>query len=247
VAEGQQALREGKPRLLRLGRFAGVSQGDDVVEYPMTCHSGGALEILIEPVLPAPRLIVVGETPVAATLAELARVMSYRMTLLDRASLLVGSLETNDAPGYVVVAAMGDDDETALAAALTAGVPYVALVASPRRATAVRETLAAMGVGRDDIARLKAPAGLDIGARTQQEIALSIMAEITQTQVTTAAAKDVVAEPAPAAEAIDPVCGMMVVIASAKHVSERDGQTWYFCCAGCRTRFETDPSQFTAA
>jgi xanthine dehydrogenase accessory factor len=183
VAEAHQALREGAPRLLRLGRFPGASEADGVVEYPMTCHSGGALEILIEPVLPMPRLVIVGETPVATTLVKLAGVMSYHVTAVADAPALTGALTPPDMPGFVIVASLGDDDETALAGALRAGVTYVALVASHRRAAVVRETLAAMDVSPEDIARLRAPAGLDIGARTQEEIALSIMAEITQLRV----------------------------------------------------------------
>jgi xanthine dehydrogenase accessory factor len=246
VAEAHQALREGAPRLLRLGRFPGASEADGVVEYPMTCHSGGALEILIEPVLPMPRLVIVGETPVATTLVKLAGVMSYHVTAVADAPALTGALTPPDRPGFVIVASLGDDDETALAGALRAGVTYVALVASHRRAAVVRETLAAMDVSPEDIARLRAPAGLDIGARTQEEIALSIMAEITQLRVS-APPVAVMPEPARPAEAIDPVCGMTVVITGTRHVTEHDGQTWYFCCAGCKTRFEADPAQFTAA
>src|SRR5215216_6018096 len=188
-SEARQALRDGTPRLLRLGQMPGTSHQvggrdrEDIVEYPMTCHSGGALEILIEPVLPAPRLFIVGETPIVETLTDLARMMGYRVSQFERASDLALRLGDSAAPVFVVVASMGVDDEEALATALRAGTPYtpyVALVASPKRAAVVRETLAAMGVSPPDLVRLKAPAGLDIGARTQEEIALSIIAEVTQ-------------------------------------------------------------------
>jgi xanthine dehydrogenase accessory factor len=249
AAEARQALREGTPRMVRLGHMPGTSPSDDVVEYPMTCHSGGALEILIEPVLPAPRLAIVGETPAAVALAELARVTGYRASWLDKAEALSEIVREPDAPAFVVVANMGDGDEEALAAALRAGVPYVALVASPKRAAAVRETLAAMDVNPEAIARLVAPAGLDIGARTQEEIALSIMAEIVERRAAVAAATPAMEpEPAPPAapEAIDPVCGMTVVIADARYQTEYDGKTWYFCSRGCQARFEADPARFAA-
>jgi xanthine dehydrogenase accessory factor len=146
---------------------------------------------------------------------------------------------------------MGVDDEEALATALGSSIPYVALVASPKRAAAVRETLAAMGVAADAAGRLKAPAGLDIGARTQEEIALSIMAEISSVRAVMAPGSADVAiaeEPgdAPAPEAIDPICGMTVAIAGARHTSEYDGQIWYFCCPGCKRRFDADPAQYAA-
>jgi xanthine dehydrogenase accessory factor len=261
TAEARQALAAGKPRLIRLGRMPGGDR-DDVVEYPMTCHSGGALEILIEPIVPAPRLAIVGETPVAETLAALARVMGYRVECHGHASELAAILQatvspttppphlpTTLHPTFVVVASMGVDDEEGLAAALRAAVPYVALVASPKRGAAVRETLAAMGVPADALARLRAPAGLDIGARTQEEIALSILAEIAQTRAALAPGIPVeteAAQVAPALEAIDPVCGMTVTIAGARHQTEYAGKTWYFCCGGCKARFEADPEQYAA-
>jgi xanthine dehydrogenase accessory factor len=260
TGEARQALRDGTPRLLRLGKMPGVSsQGDGkdreaIVEYPMTCHSGGALEILIEPVLPAPRLFIVGETPIVTTLIELARVMGYRVNQLERAADLALRLGTTETPVFVVVASMGVDDEEALAAALRADASYVALVASPKRAAVVRDTLAAMGVSPEDLLRLKAPAGLDIGARTQEEIALSIMAEIAQVRsaMTPGTSAGISApDPDPVAalelEAIDPVCGMTVTIADARHQTEYDGKIWYFCCGGCKARFEADPLPYLPA
>jgi xanthine dehydrogenase accessory factor len=257
-SEARQALRDGTPRLLRLGQMPGASgqvggqDQEDIVEYPMTCHSGGALEILIEPVLPAPRLFIVGETPIVETLADLARVMGYRVNQFECAADLALRLDDSEAPVFVVVASMGVDDEDGLAAALRAGIPYVALVASPKRAAVVRETLAAMGVSPHDLVRLKAPAGLDIGARTQEEIALSIMAEIAQmrsgmTPGTTEGASDPDPVAALALEAIDPVCGMTVTIAGARHQTAYDGKIWYFCCSGCKARFEADPMPYLPA
>jgi xanthine dehydrogenase accessory factor len=219
-----------------------------IVEYPMTCHSGGALEILIEPVLPAPRLFIVGETPIVETLVDLTRVMGYRVNQFEHAADLALQIDDAEAPVFVVVASMGVDDEEALAAALRARTAYVALVASPKRAAVVRETLTAMGVSPDDLVRLKAPAGLDIGARTQEEIALSIIAEITQVRsAMTPGRTERASTPGPdpvtalKLEAIDPVCGMTVIIAGARHQTDYDGKIWYFCCGGCKARFEADP------
>ena len=258
TGEARQALRDGTPRLLRLGQMPGASrqgEGKDreaIVEYPMTCHSGGALEILIEPVLPAPRLFIVGEAPIVTTLIELARVMGYRVNQFERAADLALRLGATEAPVFVVVASMGVDDEEALAAALRAGISYVALVASPKRAAVVRETLAAMGMSPDDLVRLKAPAGLDIGARTQEEIALSIMAEIAQVRSEMPPGTSTgISVPDPVAalqlEAIDPVCGMTVTIAGARHQTAYDGKIWYFCCGGCKARFEADPLPYVSA
>jgi xanthine dehydrogenase accessory factor len=258
TGEARQALRDGTPRLLRLGKMpgAGSSGGDQdreaIVEYPMTCHSGGALEILIEPVLPAPRLFIVGETPIVTTLIELARVMGYRVNQFEHAADLALRLGASESPVFVVVASMGVDDEEALAAALRAGTRYVALVASPKRAAVVRETLAAMGVSPHDLVRLKAPAGLDIGAQTQEEIALSIMAEVVQMRsAMSPGTAEGTSAPQPVSalelEAIDPVCGMTVAIAGARHQTEYGGKNWYFCCGGCKARFEADPLPYLVA
>jgi xanthine dehydrogenase accessory factor len=251
VSEAQQALRQGAPRLLRLGRMPGASEQENVSEYPMTCHSGGALEILIEPVLPAARLAIVGETPVAATLAALANVLGYQVSHVAHAPDLTETLQQPGPPPFAVVASMGVDDEEALAAALHAGSLYVALVASPKRAAVVRETLVAMGVSADALDRLKSPAGLDIGAETQEEIALSIMTEIAMTRSAMTQSIEPAtieaAETGVALEAIDPICNMTVTIAGARHTSEYGGKTWYFCCAGCKRQFEADPAQYAAA
>lgn len=254
-AEALRVIAAGRPLLLRLGQMPGGGDEDDVATYPMTCHSGGALEILIEPVLPAPRLTIVGQTPVAQTLAQLADVLGYRIERHDEGAALAEALATDVAPAFVVVAAMGDDEE-AMLAALRAGAPYVALVASAKRASAVRETLLASGLAPNALSPLHSPAGLDIGAHTPEEIALSIMAEIVQQRAALAhrerdaeqpADPPLPAESARAGEALDPICGMTVSIAGARHVSAYDGKSWYFCGAGCKARFDVDPPRFAVA
>ncbi len=221
--EAARALADGTPRLVRLSPAPAQEEG--IVSYPMTCHSGGTLEIYLEPVLPAPELVILGESPVADALAALAAPLGYRV----RTSL--EDITTTDA--WVVAAAMSsDEDHPTVRAALERGVQYVAMVASRRRAEALLDELRADGMAEDTIERLKAPAGLDIGAATGPEIALSIMAEIVQRRRSRRPA----ALAAPRT-ATDPTCGMQVDIASAKWTTERDGQMYYFCAPGCRKAF----------
>jgi xanthine dehydrogenase accessory factor len=165
-----RALETGEPLLLRIVPGSDeepASEGTVTVSNP--CLSGGALEIFLEPRLPAALLSVVGDTPIAAAVANLA----------ERLGFEVGrALHDPEEDAAVVVASHGRDEEVALERALTAGTPYVGLVASPARGAAVTEELRSRGVPPGQLARLRTPAGLDIGARGPEEIALSILAEI---------------------------------------------------------------------
>jgi xanthine dehydrogenase accessory factor len=223
--EAAVALAEGAPRLVRLS--PSPRDEDGIVNYPMTCHSGGTLEIYLEPVLPAPELVILGESPVAEVLAALAEPLGFGVR---------DSLEAiTSADVWVVAAGMSSDqDHPLVREALQHGAPYVAMVASRRRAEVLVDELRADGVAEEAIARLKAPAGLDLGAANPAEIALSILAEIVQLR----RARLKPTAPAPVrTTAIDPICGMQVDVATAKWTTETDGQTYYFCAPGCRRAF----------
>jgi xanthine dehydrogenase accessory factor len=215
-----RALETGEAVLLRLLPGAGPEEAvdDGVVVAHNPCLSGGSLEIFLEPQLAAPRIVIAGDTPIARALEQVARAAGYDV-------LRGGEATAQDAA--LVVASHGDDEEEALARALAAGVSYVGLVASPKRGRAVRDALDV-----DDALRavLHTPAGLDIGARTPADVAISILAEIV--------AERTVAAPAPAPRsAIDPVCGMEVAVTASTTRLELDGETAYFCCEGCRTAY----------
>src|SRR3954452_1418127 len=199
-----------------------AEEGAVTVENP--CLSGGALEIFLEPRLPAPRVTVLGDTPIAHALVSLGERLGYD----------AGTDQLDDDLA-VVVASHGRDEEDALERALRAGVPYVGLVASRRRGAAVLEELRARGpLSEEDVTRIRTPAGLDIGAQTAEEIALSILAEI----VAVRRAHHTV--PGAPGTAIDPVCGMEVAAAEPAPQVERDGRIVWFCSEGCRERFEAD-------
>ena len=279
VRESLHAMADGQPRLLRLSKDAPAEgrRGDGVIELVMTCHSGGTLEIYVEPHLPAPLLWVAGTTPIAGALVTLGSALGWRVTLFDPFASAEDfpaadevSQETvltrvePDASPYVVVATQGQWDEEALAAALRRNASYVGLVASPTRANVVRQWLRdETGLAEDRLAALRAPAGLDLGAETAEEIALSILAELVQVRRGRA---DFVAAPGPATLSgdqplivppiepivddlvlVDPVCGMSVDRARARHLAEHDGTVYAFCSIGCRTRFIKEPSVYLAA
>jgi xanthine dehydrogenase accessory factor len=237
---GLRVLRENEPLLLRIvpGDVpAGADPGAVTVANP--CLSGGSMEIFLEPRLPAPRVLVVGDTPIARALAELGGPLGFAVELTDGAS----APEPEDAA--LVVASHGRGEEPALTGALRSGVPYVGLVASRTRGRAV---LASLDVPEELRARVHSPAGLDLGGRTAPEIALSILAQLVGERRSATA---VPAAPPEPASAVDPVCGMTVAAlpASVQLVidSETEGGTRWFCCTGCRDAYAADPARYAAA
>ena len=239
-----RVLETGEPLLLRIvpdgDEDAAASDGALVVRND--CLSGGALEIFLEPRLPAPRIVVVGETPIGLALASVGERVGYEVVVGP------GQPDSTDELA-LVVASHGREEEGALRTALENGVPYVGLVASRRRADAVRQTLLSEGVPADRVAALHSPAGLDIGARTPEEIALTILAEIISvrhaqpdSRLTTHDSR-VTSHRSPVTS-IDPVCGMTVAILADTPLVEHDGRRFYFCCDGCRSAFEREPARY---
>jgi len=254
VREALQALRDGRPRLIGLygegGRTPGRTEG--MLEFGMTCHSGGTLEIYVEPYLPKPLLVLVGHGPVVETLATLGRAADFAVSAItpDALPAEVERLQLWSRAS-VVVATHADSDEEVLERVLKTDAGYVSLVASRRRTGVILETLKARGVAPDRLGRLKAPAGLDIGAVTPQEIAVSILAEIIQQRrsgkTSAAAEAEQPAAPMLRIESKDPICGMIVDNVTAKFRSEFSGQTVYFCCRHCKEMFDQDPVRYSAA
>ncbi len=242
--EALAAMRDGQPRLLGLYGEGGQAPGrtEGVIAHPMTCHSGGTLEIYVEPFLPKPLLVLIGHGPILESLATLAPDYAIVSVDLDTMRERLAPLALT-ARASVVVATHGDGDEAALEWALASDAGYVSLVASRPRAAVIVERLRRRGVGVERLGRLHAPAGLDIGATTPEEIAVSILAEIIQQR---RSPKPVEVRAAPA-DATDPICGMLVEVATARHRSELDGRPVYFCCLGCKERFDREPERYRAA
>jgi xanthine dehydrogenase accessory factor len=217
-----RVLETGEPVLLRIlpGEQDGPTDEEGAVVVANPCLSGGALELFLQPRLPAPRVAVAGESPVARALVALAGVAGF--------SARLGAVAE---PGdfAAVVASLGHEDEAAVRRALEVGAAYVGLVASERRGRAVLGTLRAEGLAEEDVARVRTPAGLELGARTHEEIAVSILAELVAARRAPAVPSAGAAVPPPR-EALDPICGMTVVVGP--QTVTADGQA--FCCEGCR-------------
>jgi xanthine dehydrogenase accessory factor len=253
LREALAALADGQPRLIGLtGQGTpGPGRAEGMIAYPMTCHSGGTLEIYVEPHLPKPPLLLVGHGPVVEALAALSGAAGHSVAIVPGAAAGAGLAAASPTRRTsVVVATHGDADEEALAHALASDAGYVSLVASRRRAAEVLDRLRRRGLPAERLGRLRAPAGLDIGAVSPEEIAVSILAEIVQHQRgDKPAPADVAVAGAPAAPgpARDPVCGMSVDIAAARHRSEAGDRVVYFCCGGCKDAFDRDPARYRIA
>lgn len=264
--EAQRALAEGRPRLISLSPDPSQDRRPGVVVHPMTCHSGGTVDIYLEPVRPAPRLLVFGLSPTAQALCALGKAMGYAVDVVDpeaeraafpAADRVLAELPASDpltspraraADVFGVVATMGQRDDEAIEAALALEPAYLGVVASRRRFSEIHDAVAGHGLSPDALARVRNPAGLDIGARLPEEIALSVLAEIVQVRRAAEKLPARAAQPAAAAEetALDPICGMTVVVAKARHVAEHGGRTFYFCNARCRERFLATPERWIA-
>lgn len=245
IREARRVIAEGVPRLLLLGppgQFAGpVPEG--MIVTPISCQSEGSLEVYIEPAMPAPHLVVVGGSPMAQTLAEQARALGWRADLVpgdefSAAQAGVGSM--------VVVATQGHNDEDALAEAVAARPAYLGMVGSELRGAAVLGYLADRGLPKDQLDRVRVPAGLDLGPTSHREIAVSILAELVQLRASGelppgGPAATAVSSPA---EAVDPVCGMTVTVGPSALTAEHDGSTYYFCSNPCRRHFQNHPAGY---
>jgi xanthine dehydrogenase accessory factor len=258
IREAKQVIADGEARLVLLGspdQFgAAIPEGMTVV--PISCQSEGALEIYIEPVFPVPHLVVVGKSPMASTLADLGRALGWSTEVLGTQDFGPGHA---DERSMVVVATQGHGDEDMIERAVALRPAYLGLVASRKRAEAVLGYLAERGVPKDQLDRVHAPAGLDLGRTSHEEMAVAILAELVQLRASGALGRIPAPRPelkpghrmelrlAESAEAVDPVCGMTVTTDASALQLTHDRVTYYFCCAGCRRTFADNPDAYIKA
>jgi xanthine dehydrogenase accessory factor len=259
IKEALKALKDGRPRLIHISPTLAGEEG--IVAYNMSCHSGGTLDVYIEPVLPKPHVLILGRSPVGQSLARLAKVIHYTVSVaapeasreqFPEVDRVQADLELKDlkvsAQTFIVVSTQGECDEEALENALRTDAAYVAFVASKKKAAKVLEYLGGRGVSAERLKQVKAPAGMDIGASSPEEIAVSIVAQIVQLNRARLVKREKPAIPAmEEQQAKDPICGMTVEVSAAKYKSQYDGKDFYFCCAGCKQKFDKQPDLFSAA
>jgi len=291
VREAIAAIESGESTLIGLVPDPADIERTGLKAFPMTCHSGGTLELFVEPVVPGPELVVVGDSPVARAVARLGGDVFSAVTVVadadsDREDVLVGdTVPVSDTAGvaetvvgatYVVVASMGEYDELGVATGLRAGAEYVGLVASDRRRDDVAATVAEQldADPGDVVGAVTTPAGLDINARSPEEIAVSVLAELVALRrdaddpirietrdatagpwnavhpgdsdaATTPATDSTGGAPDDAATVVDPVCGMDVTVDDETPTVEHGGDTYHFCGQGCADAFAAEPGRYT--
>jgi len=257
VKEALQALADGKPRLIRISPSSSPEIG--IVNYDMTCHSGGTVDLFIEPVLPKLQLVILGRSPFARSLAKLGKIMNFAVCvaaadaqreIFPDADMLEANLDLSQIKitpqTFIVVSTQGEDDEDALEKAVTAGARYTAFVASRVKSQKVFEYLRERGIAEEKLTEVRVPAGLDIHAASPEEIAVSILAEIIQVKGSrTVAPAAKMTLPPLRQEARDPVCGMMVDVDGVKYKSDFRGSSFYFCCLRCKQTFDQQPEKYS--
>lgn len=284
--EAGKALESGEPQLVLLGspEELAARANDAITLVKMTCQSEGAIELFIEPMLPKPHLVIIGRTPLVGTLATLAGTLGWRTVIVDdkgdagahpQADRVVTTLDLAAAGvtegSFIVVATQGQYDELAVDKALETKAAYIGLIASRKRAQSVLDWLKDVEYSPETLARVKAPAGLNLGHLRHDEIAVGVLAELVQFHAANRTAVAAmhgeatrspetlpVIQPAAAAgevageavatpgEAVDPICEMLVDVATARFTSQYEGQTYYFCCPACKKKFEAEPAAYLA-
>ena len=258
VKEAREAIRENRSRLVRIDPDEGNSEDSSHKTYRMTCHSGGTMELFIEPITPNPQLIIVGKSNIARALSKLAIATNLRVHVLsndvhkgmfpgvnnihDRVDFSKINIDKNT---FIVVSTQGEDDEESIRKALETNCNYVGFISSLRKSVKIKEYLEQTELSTNRINELKIPVGMDINAKLPEEIAISILAEIVQ--LFRDPNRKAVQEPDTVINDdtyINPVCRVAVSKKDAKHVLEYGAHTVYFCCDGCKVSFDTEPEKY---
>ena len=241
IREALRALERREPRLLVLGvsdQFGDLPQS--LTAIAISCQSNGALQIFIEPVVPVPELVVVGRSPMAQTLCKLADALGWDTHLIDGPDFSSSAVSSRS---LVVVATQGHGDEGVIEDALAATPAYLGVIGSSQRGEALLGYLADRHISQDLLGLIRVPAGLDLGRVSHREVAVAVLAELVKLRQTLRPIPTEVDSAASATEAVDPICGMKVKADNANHPFEVDGEIFYFCCLGCRSRYEDDVAE----
>lgn len=259
LKEALLAIQQGKPRLVNISPGAENDPSrKGVVTYNMTCQSGGSVDVYIEPVLPKPHILIMGRSHISMALCKLSKATGYQVSVVaygadkitfPEAERVIDAVTLDEkliTPNtYIIVCTQGEGDDVALKNAIESGATYVSFVSSMRKANSIYNVLKKQGVKVEDLMRVKTPAGLNINAKLPEEVAISILAEIiSKLREEKNQQSEGVSQLNMAEYFINPVCNIPVQKSTAKHVINRKGVDYYFCCDGCRDTFVAQPEKY---
>lgn len=272
VKEALAVINSKRFRRVRISPEGGTRETATYKEYVMSCQSKGTVEIMIEPVIPQPEIVIVGKSNIARKLVQMASAADFRVTVMaadaDRQTFpmayqVLGQVDFGTIRSihntHIVVTTQGEDDELSVKKALQTSIAYVGFVASARKSEDIKTYLRGEGISEERIGQLRSPVGYDINAKLASEVAISILAEIidffrnrktedsccgsTVAKTTSTSAKDQFAED----YYINPVCQVPVSKKNPKHIVDYQGEKVYFCCDGCKVSFEKEPAKYLEA
>ena len=275
IKEAIEVIKNKRYKRVRISPEGGTKETENFKAYVMSCQSRGTVEVLIEPVIPQPELIIIGKSNIARKLAVVASAADFRVTIMANdsdahmfptANNIINSIDfesqkvlTNT---YIIVTTQGEDDELSVKKALKTNARYVGFVASAKKAEDIKAYLKQHDISEARISQLHSPVGLDINAKLASEVAISILAQIIDDfrngNASEGFNKKVSSEeettPLQNAEAdkfaedyyINPVCGVPVSKKNPKHIIDYKDEKVYFCCDGCKLSFEKNPEQYMA-
>ena len=262
IKESLASIKDGQPRLVRIAPSGDYEVSSGVTYYKMTCQSGGSVDVYIEPIMPAKNLIILGRSHIAQALCRIANASGYdvhvvsnlaEVEMFPKADHIFKfseyQFDTKSRNSPIVVCTQGEEDDTMLEAAVKAKPKYLAFVASRKKANSIFMRLKKRDVSFDKLKGIKTPAGIDINAKTPEEVAISILAEIINNSRAEykegPIPKNEVGQGEPNDDLyINPVCKIPIQKSTAKHVLQHEGESVYFCCDGCKRSFEKDPETY---
>lgn len=271
IKEAIDVIKTKRYRRVRISPEGGTRETTNYKEYVMSCQSKGTLEVMIEPVIPQPELIVVGKSNIARRLVQMAATADFKVSVMavdadthtfPTANAVFDTVDfsafKNLSNTYIIVTTQGENDELSVKKALKTSCKYVGFVASVKKAEEIKIYLSQAMISTDRIAQLRSPVGFDINAKLASEVAISILAEVIDHFRNENAAenmpvretREAVEESTPVADKfsedyyINPVCQVPVSKKNPKHIVEYEGEKVYFCCDGCKVSFEKEPSKY---